>query len=238
MRQFIVAAFALASLVLAGCETAPETAAERDALQDTAQATLKEMTAKDSTLRNVIDESAGYAIFPEVGKGAFVVGGAYGRGVVYQGGRFIGYADIKQGSVGLQAGGQTFTELLVFKTDDAVSRLKAGNFDVGANAEAVALKAGAAAEARFEKGVAVFIDPRGGLMAGVSLQGQKIDFVPAGQIGTSVQKQTNVRSEDRQDKNQIDVDVDTGMNKDDVYYNGKNNPKTDLKIKRETPLRD
>lgn len=235
MKSFIVAAFALAALMVAGCETAPDTAGERDALQDSAQATLKEMTAKDNTLRAVLNESAGYAVFPEVGKGAFIVGGAYGRGAVYQGGNFIGYADIKQGSVGLQAGGQSFTELIIFRTNDALSRLKAGNFDVGANAEAVALKAGVAGEARFEKGIAVIVDPRGGLMAGVSLQGQKLEFVPAGQVN-NVQKQSNINQQDWQDRNQADVNVDTDMNGEDVNFEGEtNNNEVDLELNREKP---
>ena len=187
MTRFVVAVFALSMLFVTGCETVPETEAGRDSLHNSAQNTLNEMTATDPSLREVIDRAAGYAIFPEVGKGAFVVGGAYGRGVVYERGNMIGYADINQASVGLQAGGQSYSELVVFMSQDALNNLRGGKFDVGANAEAVALTQGIARQANFSKGVGVFVVPRGGLMAGISVQGQILDFVPLDAAGTAVQ---------------------------------------------------
>jgi lipid-binding SYLF domain-containing protein len=174
-------------LFVTGCETAPESEAKRESLQQSAQAALNEMTTTDPTLREVLDRSAGYAIFPEVGKGAFIVGGAYGRGVVYERGKMIGYADISQASVGFQAGGQSYSELVVFMSQDALNNLRGGKFDVGANAEAVALTQGIARQANFSKGVGVFVVPRGGLMAGISVQGQILDFVPLDATGTAAQ---------------------------------------------------
>lgn len=192
MNRSIAALFALAMLFLTGCETVPGTESARDTLHGSAQNTLNEMTATDPTLRDVLDKSAGYAVFPEVGKGAFIVGGAYGRGVVFERGRRIGYADISQASVGLQAGGQSYSELVVFMTQDALNSLRGGKFDVGANAEAVALTEGIARQASFAKGVGVFVAPRGGLMAGVSVQGQILDFVAIESAGKAVQDAQSV----------------------------------------------
>jgi lipid-binding SYLF domain-containing protein len=138
------------------------------------------MTRTDPGLRDFIDRGAGYAIFPNVGKGGLVVGGAYGRGIVYGDNRqMIGYSDITQASVGLQAGGQSFRELLVFENQAALDRFKGDRFSLGANASAVALKSGAAATARFQDGIAIFTQPMGGAMFEASVSGQQFKFTSA-----------------------------------------------------------
>ena len=83
-------------------------------------------------------------IFPEVGKAAVGIGGANGRGVVYEQGRPVGYATLTQGSVGLQLGGETYAELIVFKTSDAMASFRNGDLTLGADASATILKEGAA----------------------------------------------------------------------------------------------
>jgi lipid-binding SYLF domain-containing protein len=115
-------------------------------------------------------------IFPSVGKGGVIVGGAYGRGEVYEQGQLVGYADVTQATVGAQLGGQTFSELIVFENREAMDRFKRGNFEFAANVSAVALKAGAAAAARYTNGVAVFVKPEGGAMFEASIGGQKFTF--------------------------------------------------------------
>jgi lipid-binding SYLF domain-containing protein len=176
-----------AAFFLSGCATAPETPAAKKGLNEEAQGALAQMKAKDPKLNDFLNRSYGYAIFPSVGKGGVVVGGAYGRGVVYEQGRMIGYSELNQASVGLQLGGQTYSELIVFQNEDALGRLKSGNFDVGASASAVALNAGASAAARFENGVAIFTMPQGGLMFDVSVTGQKLNF----QAGTAPHTNNN-----------------------------------------------
>ena len=174
-------------LVLAtGCSTAPKTQAEKKSLVAEADATLSTMIAKDSSLRDFVDNSHGYAVFPDVGKAGLIAGGAYGRGVVFdENARPVGFAELNQASVGAQIGGQSYSELVVFENEAALNRLKAGNFDVGAEVSAVALKAGAAGAARFEGGVAVFQLPKGGLMAAAAINGQKINFEPMDQSVTA-----------------------------------------------------
>jgi lipid-binding SYLF domain-containing protein len=184
-RTFYAVALASLIVALSGCATAPKSEPERDALRTEADATLKRMTAEDPGLRDFLERAYGYVVFPEVGKGGLIVGGSYGRGVVYEQGQFAGYADITQATVGLQAGGQSFSELIVFENKESMDRFKYGKMKLAANASAVALKAGAAGSAKYDDGVAVFTRPRGGLMFEAAIGGQEFGFVPAGGRSTT-----------------------------------------------------
>jgi len=167
-------------IAISACATAPKSASGRSDLVTASEATLGRMRVKDPALAGLLATSAGYAVFPEIGKGGLLVGAAYGRGVLYQNGRRIGFVELNQGSLGAQIGAQTFSELIVFRDRFAVEKLKAGDFSLGANASAVMLVEGAASSADFAQGVAVFVEPRGGAMVEVSVSGQEINFVPAG----------------------------------------------------------
>lgn len=167
-----------ASLALTGCDTAPKTQSERLQLQDDAQATIREFKAKDSNIQRFFDSSHGYAVFPEITKGGAIIGGAYGRGVVYENGRFIGYADVTQGSIGAQLGGQAWRQIIFFQSQREFDNFKRGNFAFSANASAVAADEGGAAAANYADGVVVFVLTSGGLMVDASLGGQNFDFEP------------------------------------------------------------
>jgi len=161
---------------LVGCATAPTSRADREALEGEATSSLQQMRAEDPGLAELLRRGYGYAIFPKVTKGGLGVGGAYGRGMVYEKGRHVGYSDLSQASVGLQAGGQTFSELLVFETKDAMDRFKAGQFNFAADASAVVMESGAATNATFVDGVAVVVRPIGGAMVEAALGGQKFAY--------------------------------------------------------------
>jgi lipid-binding SYLF domain-containing protein len=124
-------------------------------------------------------EASGYAIFPNVGKGAYIIGGASGNGVVYENGRMIGYADLKQVDIGLQLGGKAFVEVLFFETEEALQRFKDGSYELSANASAVILDKGFSEDLEFQDGVAVVTVPKGGAMAGISVGGQRFEYTPA-----------------------------------------------------------
>jgi lipid-binding SYLF domain-containing protein len=173
MRLSMIAAVVIG---LGACATAPKTEAGRQSLEAHAAATLDSMLARDPGLRSVLDSAHGYAVFPDIGKAGVVVGAAYGRGILYEQGRPGGFVELNQGSIGAQLGGQTFSELIVFRDRLGVDTLKAGRFTLGANASAVALTAGAAAAAEFTDGVAVFTMPLGGLMAELTISGQKLNY--------------------------------------------------------------
>ena len=159
-----------------GCATAPSSDRERQALVDESQAAVSRFKAEDQSLDAFLNNAYGYAVFPNAGKGGFIAGGAYGRGTVYEQGRMIGYADMSQATVGLQAGGQSFSELIVFQDQKALDRFINNRLEFAANASAVALKAGAAASARYTDGVAVFTHAKGGLMVEAAIGGQRFTF--------------------------------------------------------------
>jgi lipid-binding SYLF domain-containing protein len=176
MRSLFVSMLVLSFGVMAGCSTAPKTEAKRDALLTNADSAMETFRTTDSSVGTFMNGAHGYAIFPKIGKGGAVAGGAYGRGVLYQGGQMAGYCDVTQATVGAQLGGQTYSELIVFETRDALERFKSGNFAFSANASAVANKEGAAKTAKYENGVAVFVHPTGGLMAEAAIGGQKFNY--------------------------------------------------------------
>ncbi|MDX2094172.1 MAG: lipid-binding SYLF domain-containing protein [Kofleriaceae bacterium] len=159
------------------CASRPETIAEQRNLIQSANATVAAMTQRDPGLASLLRSVAGYVVFPEIGSGGFVVGGASGMGVLYQNGQAVGTVRITQASFGALAGGQTFSQLVTFRDPYDVARLKAGQFKLGANVSAIAIKSGAAATALTGR-TAVFILPRGGLMIDVSVAGQQLKFEP------------------------------------------------------------
>jgi lipid-binding SYLF domain-containing protein len=175
---FILSTLGAAALFLGGCSTAPDTNSERAQLNNDAPAAYNDFRAQDPSLDNVLSNAYGYAIFPSVGKGAVGVGGAYGQGEVYQQNKRVGYADITQATVGASVGGETYAELIIFKTPDALQAFQSGQLTFAADASAVAAKAGAGADAKWEHGMSVFINVKGGLMTEASIGGQKFNYEP------------------------------------------------------------
>lgn len=169
---------AVAVFLVTGCATAPKTAESKAELNTKVQNAIDKAIKSDPGLKKFFDEAAGYAVFPTVGKGAIGVGGAYGRGELYGAGQLEGYCALTQASIGLALGGQAYTELIFFETKAALDRFKTGNFAFAAQASAVALKAGASANAKYTDGVAVFTMGEAGLMYEASIGGQKFSYKP------------------------------------------------------------
>jgi lipid-binding SYLF domain-containing protein len=138
-------------------------------------ATFKE---KDKGIQRFFNSAYGYAVFPTVGKGGIGIGGAYGKGQVYQRGKIIGSAKLTQITIGFQLGGQTYSEIIFFKDKKAMDRFKESKLELSAQLSAVAVTAGAAANANYESGVAVFTLVKGGLMYEASVGGQSFSFTP------------------------------------------------------------
>ncbi len=162
--------------LLGSCATAPASREDKTALVAAATARLQQMRTEAPALGALLQKGYGYALFPHVDKGGLGVGGAYGRGVVYEQGQHSGYSDLTQGTVGVQAGGQSFSELLVFETKAALDRFKAGQFGFTADASAVVLTSGAATNATFIDGVAVVVQPLSGVMVEAAMGGQKFTY--------------------------------------------------------------
>jgi len=143
-------------------------------------------------------KSYGYAVFPTIGKGGLVVGGARGTGHVYEKGKYVGDSTVTQVSVGFQAGGQAYSQIIFFEDQRAFQEFTQGNFEFGADASAVAITAAAGASTGttgtsagasggkkdastvggFHKGMAVFTIVKGGAMYQATVAGQKFSFKP------------------------------------------------------------
>jgi lipid-binding SYLF domain-containing protein len=147
-------------------------------LRSESRQALSEFMQKDTTLQTTISQAAGYALFPSVGKGGFIVGGARGKGLLFEKTNLVGQVTMTQASVGAQVGGQTFAELILFQTPTAVNDFKSGKFEMSAEVSAVAAAEGASAAAKYKQGIAVLTLPKKGLMAQASIGGQKFKFEP------------------------------------------------------------
>lgn len=130
----------------------------------------------DPDIQRFFDNSAGYAVYPSVGKGGIGIGGAHGKGLVIVDEKAIGTTSLSQLSIGLQLGGQVYSEFIFFKDDVALGNFQRGNFELGAQASAVAVTLGASADANYDKGVAIFTNVSGGLMYEASVGGQKFKY--------------------------------------------------------------
>jgi lipid-binding SYLF domain-containing protein len=140
--------------------------------------------------------SYGYAVFPSIGKAGLGIGGAHGDGHVYEQGKYVGDTKMTQVSIGFQAGGQAFSEMIFFADKRSFDEFTSGNFELGANASAVVITAAASGSASgsgstasasggkkdastaggYHKGTAVFVIAKGGLMYEASVSGQKFSY--------------------------------------------------------------
>ena len=161
--------------IVAGCSTTGEKQNELSSDVVTAKA---EFLKSDQNLQTILDGASGYVIFPSVAKGALGVGAATGTGQLFDTGKAqpVGEASMTQVTIGFQAGGQAYSELLVFQDQTTLDNFKKGNFEFSAQATAVAVTAGASANAKYEKGVMVFTIAKGGLMYEASVGGQKFSY--------------------------------------------------------------
>jgi len=152
---------------------------------------------KSSAVQPFFKNAYGYAVFPTVGKGGFLIGGAYGSGQVYRQGKVTGTTKLFKGTIGFQLGGQAFSEIIFFKDKRAYDDFASGNFEFDASASAVAITAGVQAKAgtdgatagvstgqvtgtqaktSYTRGMAVFIQTIGGLMYEAAIGGQKFTY--------------------------------------------------------------
>jgi lipid-binding SYLF domain-containing protein len=154
---------------------------------------------KSEAVQPFFKSAYGYAVFPTIGKAGFVIGGSYGTGQVYKGGKVTGETSLIKGSIGFQLGGQAFSEMIFFQDKRAYDEFTSGSFEFDATASAVAITAGAQAKAgtegatagasagpatgiqakaNYHKGMVVFVHAKGGLMFEASIGGQKFTFKP------------------------------------------------------------
>ncbi len=140
---------------------------------DKSKKAIKEFRKRDPGISKFFSSAYGYAIFPSIGKGGFVVGGAGGKGTVFKGN--VPKADVKmtQVTIGLQAGGQKYAEVIFFEDKAAYDRFVNHRYTFAAQISAVILQSGISTNAKYTDGVLVFTLPKGGLMYEASIGGQK-----------------------------------------------------------------
>lgn len=145
------------------------------------------------------DISYGYAVFPIIGKAGFVIGGSYGNGQVYEGGKVTGKSRVIKGSIGFQLGGKVFSQIIFFLDKRAYDEFTRGDFEFDATAQAVVVTAGGEAQIGtagvsagasagpqtgvqasigYVNGMATFVHAKGGLMYELSVGGQRFTFEP------------------------------------------------------------
>ncbi len=135
-----------------------------------------------ANLKELFDNAVGYVIFPNVGKGAYILGGAAGNGVLFENGKVEGFAELRQLDIGLQIGGQAFRQAILFQTKAELDNFKQGNYSLSGNASAVILEKGKAKNVEFNNGRAIVTMPKAGAMVEVSVGGQKFEYAAAGDI--------------------------------------------------------
>ena len=135
-----------------------------------------EFIKADKEMSRLFDKAYGYVIFPNVGKGGLGVGGAAGNGSVYEKGKQIGTAKLTQVSIGFQAGGQAYREVVFFEEKKTMDRFKEDRIEFTAQVSAVAAASGASKNAKYVEGVMVFTMAKGGLMYEASVGGQKFKY--------------------------------------------------------------
>jgi lipid-binding SYLF domain-containing protein len=141
-----------------------------------ADKTIKSYIEKDPELQTFFDEAYGYAVFPDIGKGAIGIGGAHGNGTVFEQGNPVGKTSMTQITIGLQFGGQAYSEIIFFENKKVLDLFKTSRYELGAQASAVAVTLGASADLAYTDGVAIVTMAKGGLMYEASVGGQKFDY--------------------------------------------------------------
>ena len=130
----------------------------------------------DADMKKLFDNSYAYVVFPNVGKGGLGVGGAFGNGIVFQKKATIGTAKLSQVSIGLQAGGQGYREVIFFENENNFENFKENHLKISAQISAVVAASRAAANASYAEGILIFAQPKGGLMYEISVGGQTFNY--------------------------------------------------------------
>ena len=181
LRRPVLRALAITVTIwLAGCSTTPS---ERTDIDTRAMAALKQLNGEVPAARELANESAGVLVFPSVTQGGLIVGGQYGEGVLFKGGKAAGHDNITGGSLGLQAGAETFSQAYFFTTPEALKNFEESKgFEVGAGLDFVVADKGTSGDistSTLQKPLVIFVWGEQGLMAGVKVEGQKITRLKA-----------------------------------------------------------
>jgi len=162
---------------------APAAKAQATALSRDSRNALNRLTAQSSTAKALEAQATAVLVFPSIKKAGFVVGGQYGEGTLFRGGKATAYYSTGGVSYGLQAGAQTYGYAMFFMNETALKQLdKADGFEIGVGPSVVVMDEGMARSATtttMKDDIYAFIFSQKGLMAGIGLQGNKITRIAA-----------------------------------------------------------
>jgi lipid-binding SYLF domain-containing protein len=164
------------SMIIIGVSVSGQTSTKEKRLIRDAEEAKEDFISTDGLMKGLFDEAYGWVIFPNVGKGGMGIGGAAGNGIVYEKGKMIGKAKMTQVSFGFQFGGQAYREVIFFETEKDLDRFRENKIEFAAQASAVAASQGVSANVKYEDGVMIFTQQKGGLMYEASVGGQKFEF--------------------------------------------------------------
>ena len=165
----------LTALVMA-IFTAPAFAGWDPNAEKKAQETIAEFKKQGPNMAAYFSKARGYIVYPSVGKAGMGIGGARGKGIVYEGGKVVGSSTLTQISFGFQLGGQVYSEIVFFENKAAMNKFKKGEIELSAQASAIAVTEGVSAKTDFKDGIAIFTLGKGGLMYEASVAGQKLSY--------------------------------------------------------------
>jgi len=163
-----------------GCAHAPTNPTARNDLKQRAQIALDSMRAYNSHLQPMLDQAAGYVVFPNAVEAAFLGGGGGGTGVLYQNGQVVGFAEMNQASFGGEVGGQKFAEVIVIRDQKTLDEMRSGKFKMKVAGDASAIISHTGTSNAFnnvEKGIYVFLQPLSGAEVKASIIGQRVRLI-------------------------------------------------------------
>ncbi|TDQ16227.1 lipid-binding SYLF domain-containing protein [Algoriphagus boseongensis] len=163
-------------MLLAAAITYAQNDSKNQRIIDDSEEAKEGFLKDDPEMDKLFSSSYGYIILPNVGKGGLGVGGATGNGVAFEQGERIGFARMTQVTIGFQAGGQAYSEVVFFENKEAFDRFKESKIEMSAQVSAVAAASGASLNAKYVDGVMVFTRTKGGLMYEASVGGQQFKF--------------------------------------------------------------
>ena len=154
------------------------TSARAEDEQAEARAAIANFKSADPGLNTFFTKSAGFDILPSVGEGGLIIGGEHGHGLLFEADKVTGKVTLTEVSVGAQAGGGSFAEVIFFETPEALNSFKQSKYEMSAKAKATVASSGASANAKYDQGIAVFTLPKSGAMVAAAVGGQKFKFEP------------------------------------------------------------
>ena len=171
MKIQLVSAIMIICVFSVSAQTDKEAKLESKSLE-----AIEKFKEKNWEMNSIFENSYGYAVFPSIGKGGVVIGGAHGKGILYQNGEAVGDAKMTQVSIGFQWGGQSYSEVIFFEDKAAFELFQSNRLELAAQASAVLVTAGISKDVAYNNGVAVYTMPKAGLMYEATIGGQKFKY--------------------------------------------------------------